>query len=96
MCANVRLRARQALADSADADPWRAERPSAKIDKTNVMAEKSKHDMVKLKKKWSCTACRHYVTADARQEFVDAPCETTVVTASEIVDVKGDCVMGNG
>ncbi|CAK0817287.1 unnamed protein product [Prorocentrum cordatum] len=59
------------------------------------MAEKSKHDMVKLKNKWSCTACRQSVTADALLELVDTQCDTTFATANVIVDVKGDRRMGN-
>ncbi|CAK0822544.1 unnamed protein product [Prorocentrum cordatum] len=85
----------------ADADPWCAERPptakpKVKTNNATVMAEKSKHDTVKLKNKWFCTACWQYVTADALQELVDTQCETTFVIANEIVDVKGDRVMGNG
>eukprot|EP00959_Pyramimonas_sp_CCMP1952_P166553 3481200-Pyramimonas_sp.AAC.1 len=65
-----------------------------KIEKAKIMAEKSKHHMVKLKKTWCCTACRQHVTADALQQFVDTPCETTFATADEIVDVKDGSVMG--
>ncbi|CAK0803616.1 unnamed protein product, partial [Prorocentrum cordatum] len=102
ICAHVRLRARQALADTANIDPWCAERPStakpkAKRDRVKEVVDKMKqHDMVRLKNKWFCTACRQYITADALQEFAMTECNATYSTANEIAEVKGDRFMDNG
>ncbi|CAK0873647.1 unnamed protein product, partial [Prorocentrum cordatum] len=102
ICAHVRLRARQALEDTANIDPWCAERPTtakakAKRDRVKEVVDKMKqHDMVRLKNKWFCTACRQYIAADALQEFASTACNATYSTANEIVEVKGDRFMGNG
>eukprot|EP00959_Pyramimonas_sp_CCMP1952_P392544 8225399-Pyramimonas_sp.AAC.1 len=83
-------------------DPWCAERPSTakptvKRDKQQeIIGSAKQYDMVKLKNKWFCTACRQYIAADALQDFATTECNATFNTTNEIVEVKGDRFMGNG